>query len=421
MTTYVGGGQVTNAYFDSVSGGFIPGGVDIGQHGLRDVSAFMEELEPSKTPVLSSISGRGTVSQLKYEWGLKRLRPHSFALANNLTTTTTSLNLGTTHIKKIQKYMVLRLINPTLGDEILWCSADPNLSAGTVTVVRAQGGTSDPGATHTTTAVTSVEIIGIAEPITGVDHAISPYLYGDWFYNTIQRFSGGPKMDNIARFTADHERGSGDKMVQLLREEMVNQKILLEKAVLLGGRQTGAPATPTPPMFGGIRFYLGTADSNNNVRTVTGTLGVYDFEEITAAVWASYTDNTALKCLCNMKTKRIVNRLLNPFRGSDDASNNKLNLKFDSFDLETGNITFLPPHPWMPDGEIWGLDFDGMSVPSYVGEGNGDWHVEENAVSGSYQWKSLTAVKGFKFEGEPRCWRITGFSTDLNQYPNAGF
>jgi hypothetical protein len=415
MTTYVGGGQVSNAYSDGVSGGFIPGDAATG-HLLRDVSDFMNELEPTKTPVLSMIKKTGTVSQLKYEWGLERLRPHSFPLANNLTTTTTSLNLGTTHIKKVQKYMVLRIVNPTLGDEIVWCSADPNLSGGTITIVRGQGGTSDPGSTHTTTAVTSIEVIGIAEPITGVDHAISPYLYGDLFWNTIQRFAGGPKMDNIARFTPDLER-KGDKLLGLIREEGINQKILLEKAILLGGRQAGAPSTPTPPLMGGIRYYLGTADSNNNVRTVSGNLGVYDFEEVMANVWGRYTNNVAKKCLVSMKTKRIINRLLNPFRATDNIQNTGLNLKFDTFNLETGDISFFEPHPWMPDGEIWGLDFEGMELEHYTGEGNGDWHVEINAKAGSYEWRTLVGVKGFKFEGEPRCWRITGFSTDLSQYP----
>jgi hypothetical protein len=217
MATYVGGGQVTNPYYDSVTGGMIPGGVDIGQHGLRDVSAFMDSLEPAQTPVLSMIKKRGTVSQLKYEWGLKRLRPHKVTLNANITNNATSLDLGTTDIKKVQKYMVFRFIDATNGDEIVWANADPNLTAGTVAIVRAQGGTGavagTTGYAHTTTTATSVEIIGIAEPVTGVDHAISPYDYGDMFWNTIQRFSGGPKMDNIARFTADRERGSGDKLL----------------------------------------------------------------------------------------------------------------------------------------------------------------------------------------------------------------
>jgi hypothetical protein len=419
MTTYIGGGQVTNPYFDSVTGGMIPGGVDYGQHGIRvPVGKFMDELEPTATPILTAIGRGGTVNQLKYEWGLERQQPHKVTLNANITNNATTLDLGTTDIKKVQKYMVFRFIDPTNGDELVWSNADPNLSAGTIGIVRAQGGTGSVAGTtgyaHTTTTTASLEIVGLAEPVTGVDHAISPYTYGDMFWNTIQRYGGGPKMDDVARWTPNQE-ASGDQLLRLIRKEAVRQKILMEKNLIHGGRQTGNVSGPQPPTFGGIRYFLGTADSNANVRTVSGLLSVYDFDEVISTVWGKYTSNVARRVLCNMKTRRILGRLLMPFK-EGRLTDTSINLTFDKFTLESGEVTFFDPHPWMPDGEIWGLDFDGMELVTYAGEGNGDWHVDVNASSGSYEWRTLTGVFGFRFEGEPRCWRITGFDTDLANY-----
>jgi hypothetical protein len=67
-------------------------------------------------------------------------------------------------------------------------------------------------------------------------------------------------------------------------------------------------------MMGGIRYYLGTADSNANVRTVSGLLSVFDFDEVVSNVWGRYTNNVAKKCLVSMNTKRIINRLLAPLQ-----------------------------------------------------------------------------------------------------------
>lgn len=414
MTTFVGGGQISNAYSDGVSGGFIPGDAATGWY-LRYIGDLVDAYEPTKTPVYSSIKKRETVNQLKVEWGLKRVRPHKVTLSAALTTGTTSLTVGTTDIKKLQKYMVLRIMDATAGDEIVWLSADPNLGAGTVTIVRAQGGTSDPGVDHAISL--TAEVIGTAEPLTGVDHAISPYLYGDLTYNNIQRFAGGPKMDRVARFTPDLER-KGDKLAGILREEGLNQRILLEKALLLGGRQAGAPATPTASLMGGIRYYLGSIDSNNNVRTVTGSLSIYDIETIMAAVWARYTDNVATTAMVSMNTMLIINRAINGMR-MVTGDTNSVDLRLRKIMFGTGEVSFMV-HPWMPEGEIWGVDFGGMTLCEYAGEGNGGWHTEINAHSGSYDWQSVVGVYSFKMEGEPTMWRITGFDRTLANYSTAG-
>jgi hypothetical protein len=71
----------------------------------------------------------------------------------------------------------------------------------------------------------------------------------------------------------------------------------------------------------------------------------------------------------------------------------------------------------MPDGELWGLNFDGMTLTSYAGEGNGTWHTEVNARSGSYDWQTVVGLYGLKIEGEPAFWRVTGFDSTLGNYP----
>jgi len=170
--------------------------------------------------------------------------------------------------------------------------------------------------------------------------------------------------------------------------------------------------------MGGIRYYLGRIDSNNNVRPISGSLSVYDIEAVMAAVWGRYTDNVAKVALVSMNTKLIINRAINGLRQATTETTS-LNLQLDRVRFGTGEVSFMV-HPWMPEGEIWGIDFDGMTLCEYAGEGNGGWHAEVNARAGSFDWETVVGIYSLKLEGEPTMWRITGFDTTLANYPTGG-
>lgn len=402
MVQYIAPG-VINPYRSGVSGGSIPGDAATG-HLKRLIADYVDELEPWDTPLYTAIvSGarKRTINQLKVETGIKRTRPMFVALTGAYSTTDALITVGSTNAALLQRGMVFRIEN-----ERFWATADPNVTAGTIAVAYAQAGTSN--AAHA--SGTRVEIIGTATTLDGPSYYNSPTIYGDFAYNHPQRFQGQITIDEMAKETPDWEY-EGDKLLEMISNEAKYQKIMCHKAIIHGLRQEGtlASGATRPSLMGGIPQFLTT-----NVRTITGNapLSVYDVETISSAVWASYR-RMARKMVMSLNTKLAWNRLINPYR-QGTLTDTKLRLKLDSVELETGEFDTMVD-PYMPDGEIWGLDFSGFEWCTYK---NHDWQTRDTknpttmadarAVVGSF---SMLMPK------EPLMWRITGFSTNLLDYP----
>lgn len=404
-TQYVGVGTY-NPYRSGVTGGTIPGDANTG-HLKRDISAFVEAMEPTETPIYSTALSKGrkrTVEQVKVESGIKHRRIFKTALSANHNNSTTTLTVGTTDIKLLQKHMVLRIVDATNGDEIVWCTADPDLGAGTIAILRAQGGTS--AAAHDSGCV--VQMVGTANPLNGPDFVTSPVVYGEFINNYVQRFTAGIKLDRLARRTPDLER-TGDKLVQFIQEETQNQKDLVERALIYGKPQEGSLSSATPPLMGGIGHFLTT----NTTNLAGAPLSAFDIEEITSSIWSAYGENVPKTLIMNLKTKRILNRLLNPYReitGSDTS----LDLRFQKVTLETGTFEFMVSR-YLPDGEIWGINWDNFEWCTYR---DGNWSVEDVPETGFYNQKAISGTFSLLFRSEQASFRIYGFNTDLNAYPS---
>jgi hypothetical protein len=403
MPTVFGPGTV-NPYSGSVPGASIPGDAATG-HAKRLISSFVDELEPYDTPMLTALRSSAkkvTVNQIKIEGHIKRARPLQTTLAGGAySTSQTSLNLGTTNIKYFQKGMVVKIDN-----EIFWTTADPDLAAGTIPVAFEQAGTTNAG--HAQHAV--VDIIGTASPLNGPEYYISPVIYGDFNFNYIQRFLASIRVDELTRKTPDLQHET-DKLLDMIATEAKNQKILLNKAIIAGRRQEGSLAVGSarPPLMGGIGSYLTT-----NVRTITGgsPLSVFDIEEVSSNVWSTYRQMSRTMFM-SMRTKRSFNRLMNPHR-EGTFQDTTMNLVVEKVRLETGEFSTVVD-PYMPDGEIWGLDLSGFEWYTYNGM---DWRTDDVEDNGTLSdQKGIVGVFSMLPVKEPLMWRITGFSTNLNDYP----
>lgn len=405
MATIITPGIVNPYGSSQITHGSIPGDAATG-YLKRFIGPFVEALNPMKTPVLEAIQSRAakkTTNQLKIEQHTEASRTFRTTLAGGAYTTTgTSLNLGTTNIRLFQKGMVVKI-----DDEYFWTNADPNITAGTIGVAFAQAGSSN--ANHSQNAV--VHIIGTANPLNGPAPYLSPALYGDFAWNTIQRFNGSHKFDVIANKTPDLLYDTSNKIEDWIEKEAESQKFLLNRALMFGERQVGdlTPGAEIPPLMRGIQNWLTT-----NVTTLTGSppLTMYDIEEATADVWSEY-QTMALTILASMNTKRAINRSLNILRRAE-AGETSLSLKLDMIELETGTFEFMVD-PNMPDGEIWGVDFSGMEFYTFEGE---DWSTEpvETGTPFSVQ-QSVSGTFSLLVPKEPLMWKVNGFSTDLSDYP----
>ncbi len=405
MTTYVAPG-VHNPYGTGVTGGVIPGDAATG-HLVRFIDEYVDYLEPWDTPFLTAVMGSGnkkTAQQLKIETGIKRQRPLVTVLNNAYTSGANVLDLGTTNIGLVQRGMVFKL-----DSEIFWATDEPDTAAGTIAAAGAQAGTS--AANHADETV--VQIIGTATTLNAPNYFNSPVMYGEFLYNHPQRFQGQITMDEMAVVTPDIEYDGNDKLDEMIGLEAKYQKIMLDKALHHGLRQAGTLATGAarPSLMGGVLQFLTT-----NVNTITGTapLSIYDIEDISATVWSTYR-KMARKLVMSMTTKRSWNRLINPYR-QGTLQDNTLNLTFDTVELETGEFNVMVD-PYMPDGEIWGLDFSGFNFYTYKDHAWQERDTKDPTTMGDA--KAIVGAFSMTMPEEPLMFRITGFSTDLTDYPSA--
>jgi len=406
MTTYVSPG-VGTPYRSAVNGGTIPGDASTG-HLIRLVDEYVDYLEPWDTPLDTKVFGgkKKTVDQLKIENGIKRQRPLFTTLNSSYSTSDTVVNLGTTNVALVGRGFVLKIDN-----EIFWTTGEPNVSTGEIAVAFGQAGTNN--ANHS--AAAKVEIIGTATTLNAPNYFNSPVIYGDFVYNHPQRFQGQITMDDMAKVTPDREYDGSDRLLEQISLEAKYQKILRNKALIHGLRQEGtlASGAARPSLMGGIPTFLTT-----NVRTIANNapLSVYDVEEISANVWQTYR-KMARTMVGSMNTKRAVNRLLNPYR-QGTLSDKKASLVFDSVEIETGTFDFMVD-PYMPDGELWGLDFGGFTPLVYKGH---DWQIRDTKDPTTMgDSRAIVGAFSLLMPEEPLMWRITGFSTDLNAYPSGTF
>lgn len=401
--TTVGAG-VINPYNSGTSGGTIVGDAATGSQ-RRDLGPYVDALEGYDTPTLDNTPKSGMATQLKHEWGIKNQRPLRTTLGASYTAGGTTLTLATGFGVNAMKYMVYKVLDPTNGDEIFWASEERSGDTAPG-LVYAQGGTSN----NNHASGLTVEILGTAQPLTGPDHPISPIIYGSLNYNYPQRFGDSFKIDLVANATSDFEKPA-DRIVSELAEVARIQKLELNKTLIHGGRQAGVPGTPTAPMMGGYKSYFAT----NTTNLSSATLSLFNIDDITTTAWGTYRNKIARKVWCSIGSKRIISRLFLAQR-QGNWSDGKVNTVLESIEFETGTYEFVVD-PYMPDGELWGMDTSGVKLMPYQ---NNDWHTFDLARTGEYVWKSLSGTFTLEFNKEPLCWRLYGFDQTLANYPTVG-
>lgn len=393
-----------NYFSNGSTGGYIPGNAATG-HFLRYIDSFVDALEPYDTPFVSTIGISEELDNPQPEWGQKYQLPHRVTLNTSMDNSQDEMILSSGHGVYIQQYTVARILDSTNGDEIVWVDTAPSVWAGANTpdIVRAQGGTS--AVAHT--APLTIEIIGVAEP-NSVDHADTPYVWGDFKYNRFQRFGGKIDMDNLGRVTPNHEI-KGDQLVARIEEKAKDFKLQLEKAVIFGGRQVGTPDKAQPDMMGGIGYFLSTNVFNQSGAKLT----VAAMEDATATVWSRVETGIPTTLYCNMNTKRIIDRLVEPIRfTASGPSATDFDFRVKRLALETGEFNFVVSRH-MPDGEIWGLNPKDIKIHPYK---DSRWSVREHETQGDYSRKSIHGVYTLLFPYEGRAFRIYGFNTSLSAY-----
>lgn len=395
-----------NTYSTNTTGGTVPGDAATG-HFERYIDEWVDALAPYETPLYSSIGVGKEIDQQKPEWGQSYQTPHVSATAEAVSIAETAIDVTSGHGVRFHPYHVIKFLEDASGnaEEIAWVQS---VSGDTLTVVKAQGGTSDLA--HDSGTV--IEIIGVAVP-QNTDFPKGPITYGDLAYNYFQRFADGLQMDDAERNTPNLEF-KGDQLLTQMDIKARDLKILVEKAIVRGGRQAGSadPSAKRGSMMGGLPSFLTT----NATNLTDNVLSLYDIETELRDLWNSVGSNAAKSLLMSMNTAAILDSLPNPYRQYDNNTRD-VNLTMNSMTFRTGRYSFMVSR-YVPDGEIWGVDMSALKLHPYKGL---NWHTKVHATDGDHSWHSISADLTLIVKRESAMFRLYNFDTNLDNYPRKSF
>jgi hypothetical protein len=363
----------TRTSFPSSLSGPIPGDAATG-HVMRSIVGYVEPLAPTDTPVLKMIKKGKSYNQPKIEWITGADVAHS----------------------------------TTLGDfatrELMWVT---DINTDTLTVVRAQGGTS----AGTFSSGATVEILATAVP-EGEDFVISPDSFGTFYSNYFQTVQRGGRITEEANVTPDWEFQNGNHIARIMKRHAMRAKRDLEKSLIQGGAQQGtnaSGASQRPSMMSGINDFIVSAGdvTNLNGRPITP----FDIEQSGKNLWDSVGDAGAKKMLMNMNTARMFDGILQKYK-EGSLGDTSVNLTFTKFETRFGQFEIVPTR-WVPPGIVLGVNTDELSIHPYEGM---DWTEKEHSTDGAYIWRSIYAKYTLKCLAPETFFKLYNFSTDLDDY-----
>lgn len=405
------GGSFTS--FPSSLSGPIPGDRATG-HIQRKVVDWVENLAPQDTPILNKIKKGAAYDQAKIEWGSGGNLQHTSTVGSggiDNQTSTTTLPVATGEGVRFQKWQLIAVYNldaNSLADfttkEIMWLNADPG--ANSVTVVRAQGGTSATAYTQGA----KIEIIGTAVPEAS-DFSLSPTVFGDFYSNYFQTFQVGHNITEVANVTPNFEFDSGNHIARLMRDAGKRAKLLLEKDICQGGPQEGTNASGAsvrPSTMAGFPYYIPAA---NKVNCSGAKISPYDVESIGAQLWDTVGDSAGKTLVMSMRTARYFDSMLDSYKQSG-MNDTKITQKFTEFETRVGAWQIMHTR-WVPEGVIFGVNWSNMSLHPYKGM---DWTEKEHTTDGAYLWRSIYGRFTLVCTAPETMFQIYGFDTDLANY-----
>lgn len=379
----------------------LTGGTALANLVIRYFADFQDYLDPTETPFTSSLKRGAPVSQKKVEWGNSFLAPNASATGASIADATTqSITVATGDGAKFMINDVLKI-----ESERVWVTA---INGDVLTVERAFQGTS--GAAHTTIG-TVIDILGPAT-VENRDTPITPIARGSLEYNEPQLFDYGLHLSDRENNTNDYEIQKGTKYEAYLEKLMKEAAIDFEKTAILGkraieGAATGANATPTT--MGGLDYFTNreyamsaAPVTNNQLMTVAQDL------------WTAVGDDKMAKTiLTNGFGMRSLSSLYNGNRMAD-VKDTKTNLTWTEVVTDFGTLKFVKSR-YIPAGGYYFVNLSDITIHPYK---NGAWKEVRLPSSGPYVKGRFTGDYTMVFRNNAARAKITGASTDENDYPN---
>lgn len=368
------------------------------------VVAWVNALEPRKTPLLDMVMSNDEISQEVHQWGQSFRIDLDTALNGAESAASTSSTVDNGDI--LQVGMVIRVANPVAGTtDVMDDSNAENvlvtaISGNTVTHAAFTNG-------HADDAI--VKIIGTAEALNST-HSEAPRQRGTQAFNYPQRFNAQLTADKRAQNMPTWENPT-NALIRDFNEEMVKQKVLLERAIYHGDRVAGVTTGSVPSRFGGLDTFITT-----NVVDLGGVvLTPEDLEDILVSLWETTDEAENKKLVMSMNTALIWDTLLNPIRRAD-VKDDSINKVVRRYTLRTGTYDLLPMRN-CPNGVIYMLDPSLIKVRPFKGL---NWHVSGKDGKDHAVDNDVKAVSGdftLEVRSEHAMAKLSGFDTNLDNYP----
>ena len=366
-----------------------------------DVVTWVKAIEPRRTPLYDMFASNDEFEQQVHQWGQSfRIDLQTFQ-SGATTSGATSTTVDNGDI--LQVGMVLNIANPMTGTTTV-----PDLTAMSSVVVTAISG---DVVTHTATSHNHadnaiVQFAGTVEEMNS-SHTEAPRQRGTRLFNYPRRFQAQLTADKRAQNMPTWENPSNPLLADFA-EEMVKQKVGLERAIYSGVRVAEVPGTPG--RFGGLRTFITT----NAVNMSGAVLDLDSFEDVLYDLWYSADDKAAGKIVMSMGSARIFDQLIEVERRLS-PTDDEIRKGIRKYQLRTGTYEIVETRE-CPESEIWLLNSEDIKLRPFKGL---NWHVAEKSGKDHVVDHDVKAISGdftLEVHNEKAMARIYNFDTRIAQY-----
>lgn len=391
-----------NTYLQNTSGG------TIATAASKDlVTQWVKALDPWVTPLLDLAMSNDEFSQEVHQWGEGARIQFDTTVDTTIDDAVTSLEVAAGDGVLFQEGAILELyelvdgvVNPATYEQV----RVTDITGDTLTIVRGHGGTTPVAHASGQT----VNFLGTSEALNS-EHSEAPRVRGIRKFNYPQRFNAKLTADKRTQNMPTWEHESNPLLADF-SEEMLKQKILLERTMFRGRRQAGVGNT-APSTMGGINYFL----TSNVLNMAQAPLSYQDIDDILADVWYSTGDPSKLKIVGSYNTCRILDTTLDAAHRSEYQSNDEYKTTITRFHSRAGVFDIQPTRN-VPEGELYLLDFNNIKVRPFKGL---NWHVSEKSGADHAVDHDVKAISGdFTLEvlHENSMARIYNFNGDIDEY-----
>lgn len=372
------------------------------------VTKWVNAIEPRKTPLLDKVMSNETFEQELHQWGQSYHIALDSKLPSGATSGLNSITVSTGEGEIFQVGMKVFIANPDDDPEVpLYDSS--NSETAIITTISGDTLTLNKNLANNYNANALVKAIGTTEELNS-EHTEAPYQMGVRLFNYPQRFQAKVTADKRRQNMSDWENANKNPLLKRLQDEVIKQKMLLERTIYYGDRVAGDPSTNTPSQMGGLETFITT----NRIDIQGSKLTADILEDVVTELWYNTDDAAGGLLVMSMNTARIWDTILDPDR---EAGVREVDLTrgIRRYHLRTGTYDIMETRN-APEGKIYIIRPEYIKVKPFKGL---NWHFSNRDGSDNAVDHDVKAISGdftLEVHNEHAMAVLYNFEPRLGQY-----